>query len=216
MNGRVVARRAVPAAVATAAVVALLANVRARPPSIAAPAGAGRQPPPISATVEPDGPAREQPGARRSKGPVRSATETATTPFSIIQLRVTLTGGELTRVETLELSGDNARTEAINARAEPILREEALKAGGAATSTSSAARRTRAAATASRCRRRSTGPGRVADGLHRVEEVMGIPVGIDVRDDGVEPARARPRLRLAALGRRRRSAPTAPTARSAA
>ena len=38
VNGRVVARRAVPAAVATAAVVALLANVRARPPSIAAPA----------------------------------------------------------------------------------------------------------------------------------------------------------------------------------
>ena len=42
VNGRLVARRAVPAAVATAAVVALLANVRARPPSIAAPAGAGR------------------------------------------------------------------------------------------------------------------------------------------------------------------------------
>jgi thiamine biosynthesis lipoprotein len=28
----------------------------------------------------------------------------------------------------------------------------------------------------------------VADGLHRVEEVMGIPVGIDVRDAGVLPA----------------------------
>jgi FAD:protein FMN transferase len=28
----------------------------------------------------------------------------------------------------------------------------------------------------------------VAEGLHRVEEVMGIPVGIDVRDDGVDPA----------------------------
>ena len=53
VNGRVVARRAVPAALATAAVVALLANVRSRPPSIAAPAGAGRRPPPISATVEP-------------------------------------------------------------------------------------------------------------------------------------------------------------------
>ena len=25
-------------------------------------------------------------------------------------------------------------------------------------------------------------------GLHRVEAVMGIPVGIDVRDDGVDPA----------------------------
>jgi uncharacterized protein with FMN-binding domain len=65
------------------------------------------------------------------KGPVRTATETATTPFSIISVRVTLTGGELTRVETVELSGDNARTEAINARAEPILRTEALKAGSA-------------------------------------------------------------------------------------
>ena len=42
MNGRAVARRAVPAALAGAAVVALLANVRSRPPSIAAPAGAGR------------------------------------------------------------------------------------------------------------------------------------------------------------------------------
>ena len=128
MNGRLAARRAVPAAVATAAVVALLANVRARPPSLAAPSGAGRQPPPISADIEPQ--VRRVSSRRPTrKGPVRSATETATTPFSIIQLRVTLTGGELTRVETLELSGDNARTEAINKRAEPILREEALKAG---------------------------------------------------------------------------------------
>jgi uncharacterized protein with FMN-binding domain len=128
VNGRVVARRAVPAALAGAAVVALLANVRARPPSIAAPPGAGRQPPVAAAE-----PAVRRVSSRRPsrKGPVRSATETATTPFSIIQLRVTLTSGELTRVETLELSGDNARTEAINARAEPILREEALKAGSA-------------------------------------------------------------------------------------
>ena len=28
----------------------------------------------------------------------------------------------------------------------------------------------------------------VAGGLHRVETVMGIPVGVDVRDDGVDPA----------------------------
>jgi uncharacterized protein with FMN-binding domain len=130
VNGRVVARRAVPAAVATAAVVALLANVRARPPSIASPAGAGRQAPPISAEVEPEV-RRVSSRPAKKKGPVRSATETATTPFSIIQVRVTLTGGELTRVETVELTGDNARTQAINARAEPILREEALKAGSA-------------------------------------------------------------------------------------
>jgi uncharacterized protein with FMN-binding domain len=129
VTGRVVVRRAVPAAMATAAVVALLANVRARPTAISAP--------PDAAPPAPEGAAAPREVRRVSSkrptktGPVRSATETATTPFSIIQLRVTLTGGELTRVETLELSGDNARTEALNNRAEPILREEALTAGSA-------------------------------------------------------------------------------------
>src|SRR6476619_4945596 len=28
----------------------------------------------------------------------------------------------------------------------------------------------------------------IAGGLHRVETVMGIPIGVDVRDDGVDPA----------------------------
>ena len=54
-----------------------------------------------------------------------------TTPFSYMQVRVTLTANELTRVETVEMSGTGARTQAINARAEPILREEALRAGSA-------------------------------------------------------------------------------------
>ena len=127
MSTRAALRRAAPAAVATAAVVALLANVRARPPAIPAPDAAA--PPPPRVTTGQAEVRRVSSRRPTRKGPVRSATETATTPFSIIQLRVTLTGGELTRVETLELSGDNARTEAINAHAEPILREEALKAG---------------------------------------------------------------------------------------
>jgi uncharacterized protein with FMN-binding domain len=129
MSTRAVVRRAVPAAVATAAVVALLANVRARPPGIPAPDDAAPPPPRITS-----GQAEvRRVSSRRptTTGPVRTATETATTPFSIISVRVTLTGGELTRVETVELTGNGARTEAINARAEPILREEALKAGSA-------------------------------------------------------------------------------------
>jgi uncharacterized protein with FMN-binding domain len=129
VSARGVARRAVPAAVATAAVVALLANVRARPPAIAAPDDAAAPPPPIATT---QAEVRRLSSRRPTrKGPVRTATETATTPFSIMSIRVTLTGGELTKVETVDLSGDNARTEAINNRAEPILREEALKAGSA-------------------------------------------------------------------------------------
>ena len=129
MSTRAIVRRAVPAAVATAAVVALLANVRARPPAIPAPDAAAPPPPRIA----PGPSAVRRVSSRRPtrKGPVRSATAGATTPFSIISVRVTLTGGELTKVETVELSGENARTEAINARAEPILREEALKAGSA-------------------------------------------------------------------------------------
>jgi hypothetical protein len=89
-------RRAVPAVAATAAVVALLANVRARPPAISAPADAGQPPPPPAATVEPE--VRRVSGRRPTKkGPVRSATDTSTTPFSIISVRVTLTGADPAR-----------------------------------------------------------------------------------------------------------------------
>jgi uncharacterized protein with FMN-binding domain len=122
LSARAVLRRAVPAAVATAAVVVLLANVRGRPPVIPAP----RVPPP-------------EPEVRRVStrpatvpGPVRTGTgQIVTTPFSVIQVRVTFTGRQLTRVETVELTGTGARTQAINAHAEPILREEALAAGSA-------------------------------------------------------------------------------------
>ena len=127
MTARAVARRAVPVVAATGAVVVLLANVRGRPtvtPAL-------RPPPPRITSAEP---AVRRVSTTRAKvaGPVRSATgQTVTTPFSIIAVRVTLTGAELTRVETVELSGTGARTQAINAHAEPILREEALRAGSA-------------------------------------------------------------------------------------
>jgi uncharacterized protein with FMN-binding domain len=66
----------------------------------------------------------------------RPGTKTATgpatiTPFSTIQVRVTLTHGRLTAVKTVALSGDGPHTNALNRRAEPILRAEALKAGSA-------------------------------------------------------------------------------------
>jgi uncharacterized protein with FMN-binding domain len=129
VSARTLLRRAVPAAAATAAVVALLANVRSRPPAIAVPQHAPPPPRIISGA-----PAVRRVSSKRAtvKGAVRTATgQIVTTPFSVIQVRVTLTGKQLTRVETVELSGTGARTQAINARAEPILREEALRAGSA-------------------------------------------------------------------------------------
>jgi uncharacterized protein with FMN-binding domain len=126
MTGRALGRRAVPAAVATVAVVALLAAVRPRPAALPA-----SRPPPLEA-----GPTTKVirgSSSRRARRPgrVRSGLSTPfTTPFSFIQVRVTFTGRELTRVETVEMSGVGARTQSINARAEPILRAEALRADG--------------------------------------------------------------------------------------
>jgi hypothetical protein len=127
MDARAVARRAGPAAVAAAGVVALLHSVRARPQPLPP-----SQPPPLAA-----GPSTKviqgvserrptRPGHRRT-----GLSDAFTTPFSFIQVRVTFTGRELTRVETVEMTGTGARTQAINSRAEPILRAEALRAGSA-------------------------------------------------------------------------------------
>ena len=107
-------RRAVVALLVTAVAVVLLARYETHPPVTL-----------TERTIPPAPPPRTVPGQRTADGPAM------TTPFSVIQVRVTLTGKQLTRVETVELSGTGARTQAINAHAEPILREEALKAGSA-------------------------------------------------------------------------------------
>jgi uncharacterized protein with FMN-binding domain len=73
------------------------------------------------------------PHVRIGTGPAR------TTPFSVVQVRATLTRGRLTGVQTIALSGDGPHTRAINARAEPLLREEALRAGSARVHTVSGA-----------------------------------------------------------------------------
>jgi hypothetical protein len=128
MDTRAVARRAAPAAVAAAGVVALLHSVRARPQPLPP-----SQPPPLAAGpstkvirgVSERRPAR--PGRRRI-----GLSDAFTTPFSLIQVRVTFKGRQLIRVETVEMTGTGARTQAINQRAEPILRSEALRADGSA------------------------------------------------------------------------------------
>jgi uncharacterized protein with FMN-binding domain len=107
-------RRAVAALVVTAAAVVLLARYETRPPE-------EPPPPPRPAAT----PAPLPPGVKVGTGPL------LTTPFSSIQVRAELTRGRLTGVRTLALTGADAHTQALNARAEPILREEALQAGSA-------------------------------------------------------------------------------------
>ena len=107
-------KRAVAALVVTAVAVVLLARYETHPPD-------EPPPPPRRAAT----PAPPPPGVKIGTGPL------ITTPFSSIQVRAELTRGELTGVRTLSLTGADAHTQALNARAEPILREEALAAGSA-------------------------------------------------------------------------------------
>jgi uncharacterized protein with FMN-binding domain len=107
-------RRALAALVVTAVAVVLLARYETHPPA--------KPPPPAKAARAP---APGAPGVRTGTGPL------LTTPFSSIQVYAEVTRGRLTGVQTLALTGADAHTQEINARAEPILREEALLAGSA-------------------------------------------------------------------------------------
>jgi uncharacterized protein with FMN-binding domain len=118
-------RRSLAAVAVTAAAVVALARFQTEPPRTVNPNAAVRVPRAI-ATPRPRAAAtRLPPGTRVGTGPAM------TTPFSVIQVRATLTRGRLTGVETVALSGDGPHTEALNAHAEPILRAEALRAGSA-------------------------------------------------------------------------------------
>ena len=107
-------RRAVVALLVTAVAVVLLARYDTDPPVTVRPQAIAPAPAP-----------RPKPGERTADGPAM------TTPFSVIQVQATLTRGRLTGVKTIAMSGDGPHTKALNARAEPILRAEALKAGSA-------------------------------------------------------------------------------------
>jgi uncharacterized protein with FMN-binding domain len=120
-------RKAALALVLTVAAVVLLARFETHPPRTLNPNSALRpaSTPPAIARPRPE---RRASGERHG----HSATGPAmVTPFSVIQVRATVMDGKLTGVETVALSGDGPHTEALNARAEPILREEALRAGNA-------------------------------------------------------------------------------------
>jgi uncharacterized protein with FMN-binding domain len=119
-------RKAAVALVLTAVAVVALTRFETHPPRTFNPNSALRP------TATPPAIARKQsakptpaPGSHSATGPA------FTTPFSFIQVRATVKDGRLTGVETVALAGDGPHTEALNARAEPILREEALRAGSA-------------------------------------------------------------------------------------
>ena len=115
--------RALAALVVTVVVVVLLVGYDTRPPVRRNPESALRTPAPIRSPAPK--PREYPPGSITGRGPL------ITTPFSSIQVQATLHRGKLIDVRTLSLTGSDTHTQALNARAEPILREEALEAGSA-------------------------------------------------------------------------------------
>ena len=120
-------RKALAALVITAVAVVLLASYDTKPPTEFNPNSALRRP--VRKTPEPAEaawtPQPHPPGTLTGKGPL------ITTPFSSIQVQAWVHAGKLVDVKTLSLTGSDAHTNALNARAEPILRREALEAGKA-------------------------------------------------------------------------------------
>jgi uncharacterized protein with FMN-binding domain len=117
-------RRAVAAILVTAVAVVLLARYETHPPRTVNPRSALR---PAATTTPP--PPRAQRHHRARRGEVTATGIAVTTPFTVVQVRATLRHGRIVAVKTTSLSGDGPHTKAINARAEPILRREALRAG---------------------------------------------------------------------------------------
>ena len=120
--------KALAALVVTAAVVVLLARFETEAPRTFNPnSGLG----PVRTPRALAKPAATPPARRSGEGTRSFDGPAMTTPFSAIQVRGYFTGRRLTGIETVLLSGDGPHTEALNARAEPILRESALEAGDA-------------------------------------------------------------------------------------
>ena len=113
-------RRVLAALLVTAVAVVLLARYETHPPRMLNPNSALR---PRAEAAPAAAAATPRPGETSAVGPA------IMTPFSVIQVRATLTRGRLTGVETVELTGDGPHTDALNARAEPLLRAAALEAG---------------------------------------------------------------------------------------
>ncbi|MEV0730134.1 FMN-binding protein [Polymorphospora sp. NPDC050346] len=95
-------------------------------PSRSAPAG---QP---TRTGAAPGPARTTPAAPpTAAGPHKVTGPVAANDYGAVQVQITVTGDRITEIRTLEMPESSSRSSQLSARAEPLLRAEALREQGA-------------------------------------------------------------------------------------
>jgi uncharacterized protein with FMN-binding domain len=111
-------RRAPIVLTATAAGLAAVLNFKAHEPSLpTASASTGQSP---AATTTPAAPSRSSSGAKVATG------DAIPTRYGNAQVRVTVSGGKITKVEALQLQGNDPKSVQISSSAEPLLRQSAL------------------------------------------------------------------------------------------
>ncbi len=117
-------RRAPIVLASTAAGLAAVLSFKPHQPSLTAAAS-----PAATSTVTPG--ATSTPMATATPTATASATRTATgdavpTQYGNAQVRVTVSGGKITKIEALQLQGNDPKSVAISGYAEPLLRASAL------------------------------------------------------------------------------------------
>jgi uncharacterized protein with FMN-binding domain len=121
---------------ATVAGVAAIVGFHAREPTLPTAAAASTAPPAASSGSS-SGTAKTT--TTTTKG-TRTATGTAIpTQYGNAQVRVTVTNGKITKIEALQLQGNDPKSAQISAAAEPLLRQSALTKQSAAVDTVSGA-----------------------------------------------------------------------------
>jgi uncharacterized protein with FMN-binding domain len=114
-------RRAPIVLTATAAGLAAVLSFDAHEPSLPPASASGAAAPPASPAPT------TTPGGSQPSAATRTATGTAVdTRYGAAQVRVTVAGGKITKVEALQLQGNDPKSLQISSSAEPLLRQSAL------------------------------------------------------------------------------------------
>jgi uncharacterized protein with FMN-binding domain len=124
-------RRAVPALLATAVGLILIASFHTSPaPGVATAPGSGRVVSP-STTSPPAGAAPPPTSTGSSNATKQYVGSTMENRYGPVQVRITVKGSTVTDIEALQLPQDRERSARISSEAAPLLRSEALQAQSA-------------------------------------------------------------------------------------
>ena len=119
-------RRAPIVLTATAAGLAAVLGFDAHEPSLPSASASSAGAPPSSTPTATATAAASSSGAKTATG------EAVDTPYGAAQVRVTVAGGKITKIEALQLQGNDPKSVQISGYAEPLLRQSALAKQSAA------------------------------------------------------------------------------------